>query len=96
MFQGISQKEVDHRSSWIIVVGPRGTRVIDLSTEIFWHFSISATGDAKGKSLGLLTHEIPKGSKPSDQGRLTAVDLSVEWNIDISGFGISTFRDLRV
>jgi len=30
------------------------------------HFSISATGKARGKSLELLTREILKGSKPSD------------------------------
>jgi hypothetical protein len=56
------------------------------------HFGISATGNAKGKSSGLLTHEILKGSEPSDQGRLTAVDLPQEWSFGISEFGTSVFR----
>ena len=38
-------------------------------------FDISDTEHAKGKSSGLLTHEIPKGYKSSDQGRLTVIDL---------------------
>jgi len=33
-------------------------------------FINSDTWHEKGKSLGLLTHEILKGSEPSDQGRL--------------------------
>jgi hypothetical protein len=90
-FQGIYRKEVDCRSSWIVAIGPRGIRAIDLSVEIFWHFSILATRDEKGKSLGLLTHEILKGSEPSDQGRLTVVDFSMKWNINILGFDISAF-----
>jgi hypothetical protein len=53
------------------------------------HFGISATENAKGKSSGLLTHEIPKGSESSDQGRLIAVDLPQEWS-----FGISKFDSL--
>jgi hypothetical protein len=56
------------------------------------HFSILATRNAKGKSSGLLTHEILKGSEPSDQGRLTAVDLPQEWSFDILEFGTSVFR----
>jgi hypothetical protein len=56
-------------------------------------FGISATGRYKGKESELLTHEILKERKSSDQGRLTAIDLPLKWNFDISGFGISTFRD---
>jgi len=39
------------------------------------NFDILAIGNAKGKSSGLLTHEILKGSKPLDQGRLTVIDI---------------------
>jgi hypothetical protein len=40
------------------------------------HFDILDTGDAKGKSLGLLTHKILKGSEPSYQERIIAIDPS--------------------
>jgi hypothetical protein len=84
---------VGRRSSWIVAIGPRGTWTVDLSAEIFRHFGISATGRYKGQESGLLTHEILKERKPSDQGRLTAVDLPLKWNFGISGFDISAFRD---
>jgi hypothetical protein len=60
------------------------------------HFGISATENEKGKSLGLLTHKISKESEPSDQGRLTAVDLPQEWSFSISKFGTSVFQILEV
>jgi hypothetical protein len=55
------------------------------------HFGISSTENAKGKSSGLLTHEIQKGSEPSDQRRLTVIDLPQEWSFGISEFGTSVF-----
>jgi hypothetical protein len=72
---------VSHRSSGIVTV--------DLSAE---EFGISATGKEKGKSSGLLTHEVPKGSKLLDQGRPIAVDLPLEKNFGI--FSISSFQGL--
>jgi hypothetical protein len=56
-------------------------------------FNISATGRYKGQESELLTHEILKERKLSDQGRLTAIDLPLKWNFGILGFGISVFRD---
>jgi len=48
-------------------------------------FGISATGRYQGKESGLLTHEILKELKISDQGRLTTIDLSLKWNLAFQG-----------
>jgi hypothetical protein len=56
------------------------------------HFGILTTGRCRGESSELLTHEIPKGSEPLDQGgsqlliflRRRRTGVSGFWYFDIS------------
>jgi hypothetical protein len=62
------------------------------------HFGISATRRCRGKSLKVLTHEIPKGSEPLDQGGSQPLILLRRRRTGVSGFwyfGISDTRSTR-